>query len=75
MLIRIDWPRQQREKQTAQPRKGRSVGKEIEREVHEGEIVDEEPQSNGIPAARYGGSSHSNEGKSITDWRAGRGAV
>lgn len=53
------------------------MGKEVERQVHDGEIVEEEeePQSNGIPAARPGGYGHDNAGKSIGKWRAGRGAV
>jgi hypothetical protein len=50
------------------------VGKEIDRQVHEGEIVEPKPQSNGIPAGDRGQGS-GNSGKSIQEWRAGRGAV
>jgi hypothetical protein len=50
------------------------VGKEIERQVHEGEIVEPAPTSNGIPAGERGGSND-NQGRSIQDWRAGQGAV
>lgn len=50
------------------------MGKEIDRQVHEGEIVDDEPQSNGIPAGSRGQGSD-NSGQSLEGWRAGRGAV
>lgn len=50
------------------------MGKEIDRQVHGGEIVDEEPQSSGIPAGDRG-QGDDNSGQSILDWRAGRGAV
>ena len=74
MLVWIDWPRQQRKNGNTSQGKAEEVGKEIERQVLEGEIVEPEERTAGLPE-QLTGVGESNEGKSIREWRAGRGAV
>jgi hypothetical protein len=48
------------------------VAKEIERQVHDGELVEPEETSQGVPADSRG-QGGDNSGQSIMGWRAGRG--
>jgi hypothetical protein len=76
MLLWIDWPRQQGKKQPEKPRKGKSVTLEFQNGSggSGGSGSSGDSGSNGIPAGNRG-QGDSNKGKSIKEWRAGRGAV
>lgn len=55
------------------------MGKEIERQVHDGEIVEPDSTSNGVPANGRGQGDNNDvsvrEHGLLGGWRAGRGEV